>query len=427
MGTLFDQFKVLKRPNDDDDTENDPEDVASNVAAAAKPKLAEALSAASGQDISEDDINDKTLNGVKSAARGAQVLEQSGQPSTNVPVDALKKIDPQSSDKKDSSDDLDSQNKVYYAMAAILPTVLGAAIGGNNGGALGGKATQDFYGDLVKQQQAKQIRQEADNVEEKKQSRELASKADLEKQRLEERHQDVQLQTEARKDVASQHNDTMKALGAGRAADQADKRSTADEKKDESRAKALDADLDFSRGRSGVGGQVQAKVNQAEHLQALVQQYKDGNLPSSQMTELAIGLGSLVGGGNTVAQGTINHIVPQSISGDANKLAAWFTNEPRGTGQQAFVQNLVESVDRQKEVSQQQLDKVRKSRLPAHSAFKNSNPELYRAILAGKGLDEDGEPLDKPESSPLMGQIDSYHQQLLAEKAARDAKNQKAR
>lgn len=63
-----------------------------------------------------------------------------------------------------SKDKMSSQDKIYLALASALPTVIGAAFGGSQGGALGAKVTGDMastYGaSLAEKEKAERERQE---------------------------------------------------------------------------------------------------------------------------------------------------------------------------------------------------------------------------------------------------------------------------
>lgn len=94
-------------------------------------------------------LTDGNLVGVNSALRGAQVASQTdGTPPAS--IKEAQKLDPVAPTKKEmagADDDKSSQQILYSALLAAVPTVLGAAIGGNKGGEIGAtvgvKALQD--------------------------------------------------------------------------------------------------------------------------------------------------------------------------------------------------------------------------------------------------------------------------------------------
>lgn len=130
--------------------------------------------------------------------------------------------------------------------------------------------------------------------------------------------------------------------------------------------------------RSGGLGLQDAKVNQAIHLKALLDQYATTetvpaetnlygepignktttktvyNVPASQYTELAMGLASLISPANTVAEGTINNIMTSTAKGDLNAALTYATGSPQNGTTQGVLQNIKDSIDRQGTVAEQE-------------------------------------------------------------------------
>lgn len=108
--------------------------------------------------------------------------------------------------------------------------------------------------------------------------------------------------------------------------------------------------------RSGGIGLQDAKVNQAIHLKALVDSYKDANgnynIPTSQYAELAMGLASLISPSNTTAESDRQNIMAATAKGDLNKAIQWATGTPQNGNTQVMIKNLIDSIDRQGQVSQ---------------------------------------------------------------------------
>ena len=163
------------------------------------------------------------------------------------------------------------------------------------------------------------------------------------------------------------------------------------------RLKELGADFDPNGGRAGEFGKNQARINASRRLLALATdaQGNPRDLNPQQMPELAQGLAALISGGSAGAQAQIEHLTPQSLRGDAAKIAQWLTNEPTGTGQQEFVRNMVETAKREADVAQQGLDMARKQRAAKHQAVLLGNPVEARRVLQGFGWDlgPDGVPV----------------------------------
>lgn len=109
--------------------------------------------------------------------------------------------------------------------------------------------------------------------------------------------------------------------------------------------------------RSGSLGIQSAKVDAANHLRALLDQYKqpDGTyaVPPAQYAELAQGMASLVSGSNTISDSRTKDIQSASAQGDLAKALQYASGQTFTGSSQAILKNLSDSVDRQGQVSQQ--------------------------------------------------------------------------
>lgn len=172
--------------------------------------------------------------------------------------------------------------------------------------------------------------------------------------------------------------------------DRTDRAKTASEdkrsKEHDKMARELKADLDPNGGRAGNMGKNQARVDAAERLDALIKQ-SGGNPDRRQIEELAIGAQNMLASGNSsVSQ--VAALVPKSAWGDAKKMYEWFSNDPTGTDQQAFVARMGETIEREKKIAGDQVKTAQIQRLASHHALKQANPELYDNILQGYGIDQ---------------------------------------
>ena len=150
-------------------------------------------------------------------------------------------------------------------------------------------------------------------------------------------------------------------------------------------------DFDPNKGRSGEIGRNMARLNAANRLLALAMDPTGAprNLTPQQMPELAQGLASLISGGGTGAQSQIEHLTPQSLRGDWAKVAQWVTNEPQGTGQQAFVQNMIETAKREAEVALNAIQQAAMARIGKHQVLISRNPNEAKLAADRFGYDLD--------------------------------------
>ena len=169
--------------------------------------------------------------------------------------------------------------------------------------------------------------------------------------------------------------------------DRANKQDSRQQQQDQKTAVDLQTKLDSSGARAGNFGKAGAMSMAADRINAILRQYPDGNIPKAQTEELASASAALVGGGSIQSQNQLNAIVPQSLWGNAQALAAWLTNEPRGLQQQEFIKNIADSANREKEVADKQMDDIKVQRLAAYNDYAQRNPESFSRIIKSAGLD----------------------------------------
>lgn len=156
--------------------------------------------------------------------------------------------------------------------------------------------------------------------------------------------------------------------------------------------------------RSGGLGLQDAKVNQAIHLKALFDQFKnakgDYDIPQVQYTEIAMGLANLVAPTGQVSDSAREAIMQKTASGDFRGALTYAFGFPLNGTTQAVLKNLYDSIIRQGNVSEDirdqdikflhglaptDLDPDRIAALEKNSlaSFKNPNTVQYRAEGAG--------------------------------------------
>lgn len=103
--------------------------------------------------------------------------------------------------------------------------------------------------------------------------------------------------------------------------------------------------------RSGGLGLQDAKVNQAIHLKALANQYKDANgnynVPKAQYAELVMGLANLLSPTGATSEGDRARLMSDTAKGDIKGALQYITGTPQTGNTQAIIKNLVDSIDRQ--------------------------------------------------------------------------------
>ena len=110
--------------------------------------------------------------------------------------------------------------------------------------------------------------------------------------------------------------------------------------------------------RSGGIGLEDAKVQQANHLLALMDQNYDPttgryNIPKTQQTELALGLARLVSPGGQAGVQMVNEINQRTAAGDMAGVLTYLTGTPVNATTQDIARLFKDSIQRQGEVAQQ--------------------------------------------------------------------------
>lgn len=166
--------------------------------------------------------------------------------------------------------------------------------------------------------------------------------------------------------------------------------STRSGNEDKKRFTLLSNEIDPNRARTGNLGKAQAMVNSAERINGIFDQFPDYNIPKGQTNELAGAVAGLINGGSAQSQHQINTVTPSSLVGDANGIAGWLTNNPRGLEQQNFMRLLQDTANREGNIARGQVKAAQIQKLPAFSDLKESNPGKYNAIVRGFHItDED--------------------------------------
>jgi hypothetical protein len=156
-------------------------------------------------------------------------------------------------------------------------------------------------------------------------------------------------------------------------------------------------DLDPNKARGGNLASNQKRVDNAQRIEALLSQVHNNPDPR-QMEELAISSQALLSSSGTPAAEQVKALIPHTAMSSANAFREWLTNNPTGTGQQEFVKRMAETVEREKDLANQQVQKAQRQRLSAYGRFKDADPETYNAILNSYGLGEGEEKEEKKKS-----------------------------
>ena len=157
--------------------------------------------------------------------------------------------------------------------------------------------------------------------------------------------------------------------------------------KTDKRFSTLGEALDENKGRTGEFGRQAQIINNADKALVLGKQFADGNLPPAQMAELAGATANLVSGGNGAAEATVHRFVPSTFSGSEAGISQWLSSEPKGAGQQAFVKQLLETAQREKELAASKVNAIKLSRVADYKDLSTKDPQRFDVSLQSHGID----------------------------------------
>lgn len=137
--------------------------------------------------------------------------------------------------------------------------------------------------------------------------------------------------------------------------------------------------------RSGELGIQSAKVDQAIHLQSLLDQYKDKdgnyNVPKAQYAELAMGLANLVSGTNGVTEGAREAIMQKTAAGDLKGAITYITGTPQSGSTQDVINNIADSIARQGQIAESLRDQLVKQIVPPTDLSIDRQQEIYNKTI----------------------------------------------
>ena len=189
--------------------------------------------------------------------------------------------------------------------------------------------------------------------------------------------------------TAQMHNAQAQYYLEGKGRDRADKDAAKEDAADQKQAQLFDKSLDPNGGRAGEMGKRQNRVNNADAVMALGldENGKPRDLPSFQMTELAIGVANLISASGVASESTIKNLTAETARGNYAKAAQYFTNRPVGAGQQDFVNLLMETAKRERATAQKAVTAAALERTAAFKDWITKHPDHAKQILSGRGHD----------------------------------------
>lgn len=137
---------------------------------------------------------------------------------------------------------------------------------------------------------------------------------------------------------------------------------------------------------SGIG-QANRRIQFADRAKGLIAQYAGhlDQIPPEQVGELYIALNATIAPGSP-SQGNLKRIIPSSALGSVAKLQEYFMNAPKGAQQGKFVENVLHSLDSEKQVAIDQIKKAQIHALSTNKQIMDARPDLYQNLLDTAGI-----------------------------------------
>lgn len=135
--------------------------------------------------------------------------------------------------------------------------------------------------------------------------------------------------------------------------------------------------------QSGPGKEQITRLNSIGRIEPLINQMleqKGGGDPR-QMREMATSFNKVLTGSGMGAEGQIDALMPNTARSQFAHWQEWWTNNPQGTEQQAFIKRVADSTGREKKAIQNQIRIQAESSAPTLRLLKEHYPQDYQAHL----------------------------------------------
>jgi hypothetical protein len=149
--------------------------------------------------------------------------------------------------------------------------------------------------------------------------------------------------------------------------------------------KTISSEVASSRSAFGKGANI---YRSAEAIEQLAKNIDPNQLDSRQITEIARNLDSMLSNGASTVSGT-KKLIPSSGTGDIMHLVEYIRNIPQGAQQGAFVQRMLDTVAREKDLAKRQMARTQQELLGGYTDLQKKDPERWGTMMQVHGLPED--------------------------------------
>lgn len=156
----------------------------------------------------------------------------------------------------------------------------------------------------------------------------------------------------------------------------------------ETQWKGLTDALSTTHGRSNLNVEQQKRLYAGDRIKAIAMN-PDGtpkDLNPNNMSEVGM-LSAALAAGSSPTQHAVESMTPSSVGSDWAKIQQWLTNEPKGAGQQKFVQLMLDQAHREEETIKPQIRAAQLQALPNYAHLSAKDKVRYESLLKSNGID----------------------------------------
>jgi len=132
----------------------------------------------------------------------------------------------------------------------------------------------------------------------------------------------------------------------------------------------------------------QQKLNNIGNAKALIDQVEQqpGGADQRQMFEVASATVKTLIGNNMLTEGEIKQMIPDTYKGNVNKFLEKVSNQPKGLEAQQFVNRFKDTLSREYDVTNKQMESARTELLGGYKKWAEDNPDYSTPILQAQGI-----------------------------------------
>lgn len=141
-------------------------------------------------------------------------------------------------------------------------------------------------------------------------------------------------------------------------------------------------------------GKAATTYSSAEKIQTMLAGRNPNDLDSREIAELARQLDTILSNGSPTISG-MKKLIPDSARGSLAKLEEYLTNTRQGSQMGSFVEQMLHTVDREKNLSSEQVQRTQSRLLAGNSDLAKKDPQRWNLLLKAHGLPDSVIDFDK--------------------------------